>query len=81
MSRPSETTSVTTTTSNAPASRQASDSAVKSRTRPKKSGFWTTTQAVSPSIRAVRFSAPDQSGPGEAISIPKNRALVSVTSR
>ena len=48
--RPSETTSVTTTISSAPAAWQASASFAKSRTWPKKLGFCTTTQEVSLSM-------------------------------
>ena len=60
--RPSDTTSVTTTTSSAPAAWQASASLAKSRTWPKKLGFCTTTQEVSLSMPAIRSSRPSTSG-------------------
>ena len=57
VTRPSDTISVTATTSSAPASWQALASAVRSWTWPKKLGFCTTTQEVLASISLVRSSA------------------------
>ena len=72
-SAPSDTTSVNATTSNAPIVTGICKGC-RSRTRPNKSGFWTTTQAVSSSISAATSSSPDGYQAAGQLQVEKARA-------
>ena len=76
MSRPSDTVSVTTTISKAPAAWAALAISETSVAVPKTLGVWTTTQAVSSSMASMTAASASMAAAWRTISMPSAWAMV-----